>query len=59
MTNARINKRVVQVVVLGILYYLVFGTIEGLWSSELVHDFGNPSFNCTLPSEVYTLKDGI
>ena len=59
MINVKINKRVVQVLVIGFLYYLIFGTTQRFWSSELVHDFGNPSFNCTLPLEMYTLKDGI
>jgi len=45
MTNVRINKRVGQVLVIGVLYYLVFGTTQGVWSSELVHGFGNPSFS--------------
>ena len=48
MTNARIESakyRLKQVVVIGVLYYLIFGTIQGVWPSELVHDFGNPSFS--------------
>ena len=45
MTNVRINKRVGQVLVIGCLYYLAFGTFGRAWGSELVHDFGNPSFS--------------
>ena len=48
MTNVRIESakyRLKQVVVIGVLYYLIFGTIQGVWPSELVHDFGNPSFS--------------
>ena len=48
MTNARIESakyRLKQVVVIGVLYYLVVGTTQGVWPSELVHDFGNPSFS--------------
>jgi hypothetical protein len=48
MTNARIESakyRLKQVVVIGALYYLIFGTTQGVWPSELVHDFGNPSFS--------------
>ena len=45
MTNVRINKRLYQVLVIGCLYYLAFGTFGRVWGSELVHDFGNPSFS--------------
>ena len=45
MTNVKINKRVGQVVFLGTLYYLIFETVGRVWGSELVHDFGNPSFS--------------
>ena len=48
MTNARIESakyRLKQVVVIGVLYYLIFGTIQGVWPSELVHDLGNPCFS--------------
>ena len=48
MTNARIESakyRLKQVVVIGVLYYLIFETTQGVWPSELVHDFGNPSFS--------------
>ena len=48
MTNARIESakyRLKQVVVIGVLYYLITGTTQGVWPSELVHDFGNPSFS--------------
>ena len=48
MTNARIESakyRLKQVVVIGVLYYVAFGTTQGVWPSELVHDFGNPSFS--------------
>jgi len=48
MTNVRIESakyRLKQVVVIGSLYYLIAGTTQGVWPSELVHDFGNPSFS--------------
>ena len=45
MTNVRINKRVGQVLVIGSLYYLILGTFDRIWGSELVHGFGNPSFS--------------
>ena len=45
MPNVRINRRIGQVRVIGCLYYLAFGTFGRAWGSELVHDFGNPSFS--------------
>ena len=57
MTNVRINKRVGQVLVIGCLYYLTFGTTQGVWPSELVHGFGNPSFSGVNQSAHYLTID--
>ncbi len=37
--------RLSQVIIIGALYYLTFGTLQPAWPSELVHEFGNPSFS--------------
>jgi len=57
MTNVRINKRVGQVLVVGSLYYLAFGTFGRVWGSELVHGFGNPSFSGVNQSAHYLTID--
>ncbi len=57
MTNVRINKRVAQVLVVGGVYYLIFGTFGRVWGSELVHDFGNPSFSGVGQSAHYLTID--
>ena len=57
MTNVRINKRLYQVLVIGCLYYLVFGTFGRVWGSELVHGFGNPSFSGVNQSAHYLTID--
>ena len=57
MTNVRINKRVGQVLVVGCLYYLAFGPFGRAWGSELVHDFGSPSFSVVNQSAHYLTID--
>jgi len=55
--SARINKRAGQVLVIGGLYYLIFGMLDPAWGSELVHYFGNPSFSGIGQSAHYLTVD--
>jgi hypothetical protein len=57
MISARINKRVVQVIIMGGLYYLIFETVGLIWASELVHEFANPSFSGINQSAHYLTID--
>ena len=56
-TNVRINKRVAQVLIMGGIYYCAFGTLGVVWGSDLVHEFGNPSFSGINQSAHYLTVD--
>ena len=60
MTNVRIESakyRLKQVIVVGVFYYLILGTTQRVWPSELVHGFGNPSFSGVGQSAHYLTVD--
>jgi hypothetical protein len=57
LKSHRIPKRIIDTLFVGGLFYLIFGTIAPIWSSELVHEFGNPSFSGINQSAHYLTID--
>ena len=51
------NKSIINALFVGGLFYLIFGTTTPVWSSELVHEFGNPSFSGINQSAHYLTID--
>tara|TARA_R100000306_G_C4367495_1_gene138353 strand:- start:419 stop:961 length:543 start_codon:yes stop_codon:yes gene_type:complete len=57
LKKPQITKRLPDIIFVGALYFLIFGTTQPIWPSELVHEFGNPSFSGINQSAHYLTID--
>ena len=57
LKKPKITKRLLDMLFVGGLYFLIFGTTQPIWPSELVHEFGNPSFSGINQSAHYLTID--
>ena len=57
MSNVKNNRSPLQIIVFGVLYFIIFGSAGPVWGDELVHKFGNPSFSGINQSAHYLTID--
>ena len=56
-SNVKNNRCPLQIIIFGVLCFIIFGSTGPVWGDELVHRFGNPSFSGINQSAHYLTID--